>query len=548
MLFMIVPWKKLSMILASLSLILITAFVPTAQGDAAENYPISQPQPKAVILYESRTRFGESFPLVSALEEYLGHFNVQAEELERSKWTSGGLKGFDYIFYIGDYKANLPSSMLSEMSKARKLFWFEQNIQQYANYKKWVGFQSPGQQSDFVSLHYRGEDLPIDPAAEFNVAYPANAENLVTADNLHHAVPFVWKMDNVVYVSRLDFQMPLNLILGGILEDTLSENLVESRQVLLRIEDVLPLTPSAALAKLINTLATARVPFALTVTPVVNIEGKTVTLADYPQLVQVLKTVESNGGCLILKGYEATNDNELEYWNTAGDKPLAEDKETLALSKIRQGIELLAGLDLYPLAFEVPGSAMSSRGYKALAQYFTTLSGQVQLSDTSSSVSVDVPFTYRSKRAGMLVYPNNLGYYDPKLLDPSGTILEQARQLSVVSDCTAGLFFHSYLPPEKLLPIIKGLSQLKYRFVDLRTTSYRVTTPHVSITSENGYRRIKSDIPAISIDQPLSGLRLSVRNWFYVLASLLLIILSLFLLILSRIRRSKSNLYEKRRS
>lgn len=89
---------------------------------------------------------------------------------------------------------------------------------------------------------------------------------------------------------------------------------------------------------------------------------------------------------------------------------------------------------------------------------------------------------------------------------------------------------------------------MNYQFVDLRSTKYQVTAPNISIAAQNGYRNIKSDIPAVSIDQTLKGLRLSVRNFFYALVALLLIILLIFLYILTRIRRSKSNLYEKRRS
>ncbi|WP_207643917.1 DUF2334 domain-containing protein [Desulfosporosinus acidiphilus] len=542
------PWKKLSMILASFLVLFLMVSVPPAQGSSPENTPGLRSPAKVLVFYERSTRFGETFPLVKALEEYLGHFDVQVEEMACSQWTPGSLKGYDVIFYLGDYKRSLPNNLLSEMSQVHKLFWFEQNIEQYAGFEKWIDFHDLGLLSDYVSLHYNGTNLSLNPSEKFNCAYPDDAQDRVVADNLHGLVPFVWEKDNVVYFSRLDFQNPFNLILGGILEDILSGNQAASKQVLLRIEDVQPLTPPDTLVKLINTLAIARIPFALTVTPLMELDGKTVSLIDYPQLVKVLQTVESNGGCIILKGYEVTNGTELEYWNAKGDKPFDVSKENAALSGISKGIQLLAGLNLYPVAFEVPGSAMSLRGYKVLAQHFTTLSGSVQLSDLSSAQSIDVPFTYRSKLAGMLVYPENLGYYDPKLLDPSGTILNKARQLSVVSDCTAGFFFHSYLQADKLLPIIKGLHQMNYQFVDLRSTKYQVTAPNISIAAQNGYRNIKSDIPAVSIDQTLKGLRLSVRNFFYALVALLLIILLIFLYILTRIRRSKSNLYEKRRS
>ena len=544
---MTVLWKKRSMILVSVSLLVMTVFVPVAQGEVSGTLQALPPQTKALVLYESKTEFGETYPLVIALDEYLGHFNIQVNELERSKWTPGSLDGYDYILYLGDRTANLPAKLLLEMSQAHVLFWFDQNIEQFSNLKKWPNFRNLGLKNEFVSLHYRGQDLPISPSEEFNCAYPIDADDLVIADNLYERTPFAWKKDNVVYISKLDFQNPLNLILAGIMEETIGGNQVEGRHVLLRIEDIQPLTSPDTLAVLINALAVARVPFALAVTPTTIINGKSVTLVDYPNLLEVLHTVEANGGCIILKGYEVTQEEELEYWNTNNDRPLEESKENIALSKMGQGIDLLAGLNLYPVAFEVPGSSMSQNGYQTLAQHFTTLSGTVQLTDTSASLPLDVPFAFRSKRAGMLVYPENLGFYNPKLLDPAGAILNKARELTVVPVCTAGLYFHSYLQADNLLPIIKGLRQLNYQFVDMRATNYQVTTPNISIVSQDGYRHISTNIPAIWVDQSLSGIKLSLRNWFYVLTVLLILIVSSFLFILSRLRRSKSNMYEQRR-
>ncbi|WP_291351144.1 DUF2334 domain-containing protein [Desulfosporosinus sp.] len=535
------------MIWVSIPLIAIVVSVSIARGEASGPWTGLQPQTKALVLYESKTRFGETFPLVNALSEYLGHFDIQVEEMDRSHWSTGCSKGYDYIFYLGHKSAKLPAELLLELSYVSVLFWFEQNIEQYANLKGWPDFKTLGLKNQFVSLHYRGRNLSISPSEELYCAYPTDGNNLVMVDNLHEHVPFAWKKDNIVYISRLDFHNPLNLILASVLEEIIGRDQVEIREVLLRIEDIQPLTSPDTLSELINTLAVARVPYAIALTPTTISNGKVVTLAEYPNLLEVLKTVESNGGCFILKGYEATYENELEYWDANHDKPLEEVKESIALSKISQGIECLAELDLYPVAFEVPGSAISRDGYQILNQHFSTLSGRVQLNDTSASLTLDAPFTFRSKRSGMIVYPENLGYYDPRLLDPAGAILAKAYELSVVPDCSAGLYFHSYIESNNLVPIIEGLRLLDFQFADLRNKNYQVTTPKILIVGQNGHRYINSDIPIISFDHSLRGLRLSLRNWFYVLTVLIVFIIASFIIILSRLRRNKTIIYEQRR-
>jgi len=49
------------------------------------NAAATSPRPDSIlILYEGETRFGDRFPIVDALAEYIGHFDMRVEKLPRS--------------------------------------------------------------------------------------------------------------------------------------------------------------------------------------------------------------------------------------------------------------------------------------------------------------------------------------------------------------------------------------------------------------------------------------------------------------------------------
>jgi len=437
------------------------------------------------------------------------------------------------------------------LGKVPCLVWIEQNIDQFAKLQKWSGFKDEGNRYQFEYMVYRNRRLPYYRSIPLYCACPpAGASILALADDLQQEIPYIWRMDNLWYMGRIDFNPPINLIFGDLLHDIFNVDHQHSQQALLRIEDVNPLTPPGKLSAIIDVVSEQRVPYAVGVIPAIMVKGKLITLEDTPDLVGVLSQVEITGGSIIQHGYiheneySPKNDEGFEFWNARDDSPMPGDEALFTRLRIENGLKIFANTGIYPVAFELPHYATSSKGYQELSRHFTILSGQVQMSDESHTISLDIPYSHNSARAGMFVYPENLGYFDPNQVDTVGRILDKAEQLTVVRDCIAGVFFHSYLSPEGLESIITGLKKLGYDFVDLRYTSYHVEGESMKITSNNGQRSIWADVQVIPDKNQLTGIRLIFKNWLATLAiALLIIVVSLFFMIWT-LQKNKKNLYE----
>lgn len=515
-------------------------------------YPVSaradSPPPKRVlILYEMETDFGEDFPLVDAFNEYLGHFNLQAEKLQRSRWKPGDLSGYQIIFYLGNEKAELSPELLKEMDAAPELVWIENNIAQYARLKKWQDFRDEGLRH-FTSLLYKQQHIPIQINIPVYSAYRSSARVLSSAEDMSGSVPYVWQSGNLWYIGRVNFSEPFIYVVADLLHEICGEDHPGGRQVLVRIEDVDPRTPPAKLAAVIDTVAELHVPYAVAVIPAAMVRGRILTLTDVPELVEVLRQVENTGGCIIQHGYTHQNEYSpltgegFEFWNAKDDKPMPGDEGVFVSQRVNSGLNILAGAGLYPVAFEPPHYAMSEEGYRELSKHFDILLGHVQMSDKSYKISLSTPYIVRSARAGMLVYPESLGYFDSSQENSIEEILTKAEYLTVVRDSSTCIFFHYYFPPGELAKIIKGIKELGYQFIDLRYASYHVESESTKIISRNGKREIVTDISPDKTE--ITGMRLVFKKWLNSLTALLITVVISFLLIIWTVRRNKKRFYE----
>jgi uncharacterized protein YdaL len=511
------PWVKL---------ILITVFIYQLAVSSLLGIETNSTLKRVLILYEEETTFGSDFPLVSALTELLGHFDLQSERIARLDWQPGLLRGYEYIIYVGTEKAELSVEMLEEMQNVSRILWFEDNIEQYAVLKHWPGFIYKDKQRQFVALEYKGIRMDFDRSLPVNVSAPGSkAEVLATIDNYSEKVPYAWRVDNLWYLGEFNYLIPQSAVLADLLHDFLAVDHPNNPQVLLRIEDVSPLTPPDQLARLVEALAEQNIPYAVGVIPTGNTSWGIITLEDVPQLVEVLRYVERTGGCILQCGYINETQNLSPNW-------------------VNQGMEVFAKAGIYPVALEAPDDIMSETAYWELAQHFSNLSGTIQMLDNRKSVTMTLPYIAHSTRMGMVVYPENLGYYNPGQLGSINRILDTAQQLTVLRDCAAGVFFHSYLPPSQLTELIKGLKGLRFEFIDLRTVPYWIETDPVSILSVTGHQQITARTPPI-IKQGESGdgFLSSLLNFF---SLSLMVIAFFFLLIVWNQIRNRYRLYEER--
>lgn len=504
------------------------------------------------IIYDSLTRFAVDFPLVTSLVEYLGHFDVTCQAIALDAWRPGVLHNADLVVFVGLNEAALPQQLLQEMAQAKRVIWFEKNIEQMAAYLQWQDFKLEGAVNGWSAIHYQ-KDLLIKDYMNIVITHPGqNARIFATVQNVNGSKPLAWQRDNIYFCGYLEVnEQNFMIMLADLLHEFIPDNNHSSvHQALLRIEDVSPLVDPKAVRAVIATINQYRIPFAIGVIPVgVAQNGKQTPLHEVPELVAVLKEAQDNGASIIMHGY--THQNEYspktgegyEFWNARDDKPMEND-EAFTSKRLEAGIAELVRCGLIPVAFEPPHYSMSKTGYQVLSRYFNVFSGLIQISDKSTLISLSLPFLAQSQYLnGMLVVPENMGYYDGKtfLVD---SMLRSSEQLLSVRDGFACFFYHGYLPPTKLPSIIEGVQKQGYTFFDLRQLPIRVQSSQVKIIGQNGQFQVAVDekLQASWNETSLmKNLWEKIGTVHVIVLSLIIIIL---LLIIIRLRANNNKHYE----
>ncbi|QEO05080.1 DUF2334 domain-containing protein [Bacillus paralicheniformis] len=312
----------------------------------------------------------------------------------------------------------------------------------------------------------------------------------------------------------------------------------DSTLLYLRLEDISPMSDEKLLLQAGAYLHKRNIPFILSVIPVyVNPEtGDKVYMSEKPKLVNVLRKLQDMGGSVIVHGYTHTyryseTGEGFEFWDAKADqpitsqnakepatllqkeqnfpneeayqnylKPFRKNEETYTRQKLTNAIEDLTAEGLYPLAFEAPHYTMSEHGYQIASQYFTSLFGQVQLSDTTWKTSGAGPFvTKPAILHGMTLYPETIGYVDQSDQNPLGKVEERISQMIDFEGGVAGAFYHPYLGMKYLPELVDQMERIpNSEWLDIKKTKQTVKTDKVEIhTSGDGTIQVKSKVSAI---------------------------------------------------
>lgn len=454
---------------------------------------------KTYILYDSTTRFGSDFPLVTALIEYLQHFELKCEPMSLDNWHPGALHDAELIVYVGLKAKVLPQELLEEMAHAQRIIWFERNIEQMAACLKWQDFNLDEVSSGWTYIHEK-EDKLFSDWLNVVLAIPGQkAQIFATVKNIADSRPLAWRRDNVYFCGLLDSDPSYMITLASLLHKFIPNNHSNSHNILLRIEDVSPLVDPKAVSAVISAINKYRIPFSIGVIPIGVIgSGNLIYIHERPELMNLLKEAQDNGASIIMHGYTHQNNYSpktgegYEFWNARDDKPMEND-EAFTRERIEAGITELIRCGLIPFAFEPPHYAMSEAGSKVLSRYFNVFSGQVQISDKSARISLTLPYMAESAYLnGMIIIPENMGYYDGKSYRVEH-MLQNSQEILDIQDGFAGFFYHGYLPPDKLPEIIEGVKKQGYNFFDLRQLPIRVQTPHIKIIGQDGQINVEVD-------------------------------------------------------
>lgn len=461
----------------------------------------AQKKLKTYVVYDDAQMRKYDYPYKRLLIEYLGHFDVSINEMPVAKWTPGSMAGADLVVYIGLNKYDISSNLLAEMVNAKRVIWFGSNIDQMSRHLKWEDFYL-----GFNTNGWSNVDLGNKQVYSFdNMEYilftspGQKAEVLATVSNTDIKQPLAWKRDNIYFSGFFNFELKNSYILANLLHKFIPNDHAHSRSAFLRIEDVNPLTSPEALKNIIDVVKRHKIPFAIGVVPVNIMEnGSPIHLHERPALLKVLQDAQNNGGSIIMHGYTHQNTfspktgEGFEFWNARDDKPM-EDDENFTRERLQKGIAELVRCDLIPLAFEPPHYAMSKTGYNVLSKHFNIFSGGIQLSDKSYKLTGELPFIAKSTYLnGMLIIPENLGYYDGGEFTVDG-LLARAKSVARVQDGVAGLFYHGYLPAAPLDSIITSMKEMKFEFLDLRQFTIKVQSEQITITGTEGKITVNKD-------------------------------------------------------
>lgn len=515
---------------------------------------------RAYVLYDDEFRFGSGASLPVFLGEYLGHFDLDQRTLAVSDWKPGDLRDADIVFFIGLRNEPLPHGLLEEIARAKRVVWFERNIGQLAALLNWRDFSYEGARDGWTSVSSRFGDRSVPGWMRFVATAPGlGAEVYRVIKNIDEQRAFSWRRDNVYYLACLDFFAPavkasLVEILARAIPAEYARSYSQPRKMLLRIEDVSPLTQAGTVSRIVDAIAGYGIPYAIGVISLgVAEDGRRTALHERPDLVKVLQRAQAGGASIIMHGYSHENEfspktgEGWEFWNAKKDKPMEND-EAFTRERIEKVFLELARCGLYPVAFEPPHYAMSKKGYEVLSQYFNIYSGQPQISDETDSVSLSYPYIVKSPYLnGMIVVPENMGYFDSgesraeDLLQKAGTIHE-------MDDSFACFFYHGYLPSaEPLREVIEGAQRQGYSFFDLRTMAVRAGSPQVEIVVSGGQVSARID-PSLSAkwkeETAKKGFRLSTAKLGWMQVCVLLVAIAAIVGMIIRLKRTAWKKYE----
>ena len=500
-------------------------------------------------------RLGEYYAIETGM---LASHSGAVTTLPVTDYVAGLAGRYTAVMYVGStYDGELPQAFRDDVLTGDvPVLWMGFNIWQLTSTQEgrtafttrygWDAATSYIDATDTVTkVSYNGQDLSrnalntsgilsphITDAAAVSVlgqarcsgADGAEAACASVAQSSGSAFPWAVQSGNLTYIGEIPMtymsESDRYLAAADIVLDTLQPGAAATRTAAVRIEDISPETDPAQLRAQVDYLVGEQVPFQMAVVPIYTDplgtdndgtpEGPT-TLADRPELVDVLKYAVDNGGTLVQHGtthqydeltnpYSAVSTDDFEFirsWCTATPDRDAEAVPCTKTTYVQIGGELAdmsaaqtadrvtRGRDLFaeaglptPTIFEAPHYAATDAAYQGISQVYSTryerslfyagtLTGQS--GGPYDYVGQFFPYTVTDPY-GMNVLPENLGNYEPEAYSqhPARTaqdIVAAAQANTVVTHANASFFFHPFYDINALKDIVAGIKGAGYTFV-----------------------------------------------------------------------------------
>lgn len=471
------------------------------------------------------TNGNKNSPQVKVLDLLLHHFTQNVTIVADTEVTQADFQKATHLFYYGEQKKILPDYVTKGVNQfPGTVVIISENKEQFTEFThlttdEVVYIDQIGRNGEADSSY-----LPISsPIA--NIAAIKDWEELLSGYNGKEKHPLLVKKDNRYYFASTDLQDISGYYFADILHDIIPNSHANEHVAYLRLEDIHPMTDPKKLLEVGEYLNERNIPYMLVVIPVyITPEtGERVYYSDSPEVVEVLQYLQSTGGTIVAHGYthqyrDSETGEGFEFWDVENGQFITEMTPNVAIEPIRkeadfanatdytayldelkakeqmyieermeQSIHELVSYELYPLAFEAPHYTMSQQGYEITSRYFSSVLGQLQLSDEIWEIMSAPPYISSAQFLhGMTVYPETIGYVDLSLEQPFKATEQQLEKVLIVRDSIISGFYHPYLGVEYLPEFLSYFEQVpNLRWINLKETKQSVATHKVQVSSKH---------------------------------------------------------------
>ncbi|MGM8213102.1 DUF2334 domain-containing protein [Virgibacillus sp. W0430] len=462
---------------------------------------------------------------IKKLDMLLHHFTANVKIVSDADISAHELETATHIFYYGEDKKTVDGSVRSLFQKVRSkpTIFMGENIEQLIKHDLF-------QQNSEVYINGVQEKLGTNnrtflsnPLKMKEISTTSEGQVMLYGYKDTQTFPLLVQKgsDFIITVDLTDREV-IN-ILAEALHDMLPNDHTDVHVAYLRLEDIHPMSDPDRLLEIGKYLNKRNIPYILVVIPVYITPGTgdRVHFTDSPKLVEVLHYMQETGGTVISHGYthqyrDSETGEGFEFWDVENGqfiiqsdpahdieqilpssqfpskvdylnyiRPLKEKENDYISARLEYSIYELVSHRLYPLAFEAPHYTMSQQGYSIVGNYFSTIFGQIQLSDDNWEIMDAPPFiSSGSFLNGMQLYPETIGYVNPDLSQPFLDMEKKLKQTMIVRDGVIGGFYHPYLGLEYLSELLDVYEQIpNLTWLDLKRTSNYVEADNVHLSS-----------------------------------------------------------------
>ena len=530
---------------------------------------------------------------IKELDLMLTHFTDHVQIKHMSEMSEQLLQQYTHIFYYGQNKENIDPKIVNKMDNfTGTIVAIGENVSQFSSFANLNRHENIT--INEISAPFQQETLKLNKPVEIiRINKQADRDVLIYGNNGERKTPILIKESSNRYylaVSRIGdgASGELHHFFAEALHHILPNDHKEEHLTYIRLEDIHPMSDANKLLEVGDYLNERNIPYILVVIPVyVTPEtGERIYFSDSNEVLKALRYLQSSGGTVISHGYThqyrlSETGEGFEFWDVNNNQFITannEDDIELILPKenfsnwkeydayinelkkteadyinkrLESSIHELVNNELYPLAFEAPHYTMSQQGYEITANYFSTIFGQVQLSDENWEIMSPAPFqTSANFLNGLELYPESIGYIDPSLKNPFLEIERKMATSLVVRDSMIGGFYHPYLGVEFLPKFLQYFEQIpNAKWINLKETEQKVLTEKVSIVSDG-----TGDIHITDKRSTLTKFIESrhdklLDNVLWMITGLVIVFIVLFLIFTFYLRVNlKKRLFEERKS